>query len=137
MISLMQEWYSISYSVFLGLSGIFFTLFTVIYALIDNKKTTVNFLTDLRKQGLASPRQKADWKYWTKFISTLRNFNGHVLALFVISIIMSAIFIVLHLLKIEESWLTILLVIFEVSTIIYSAYAFILSIWLYHKNMED
>lgn len=133
----MQEWYSISYSVFLGLSGIFFTLFTVIYALIDNKKAIVNSLTDLRKQGIATPRDKADWKYWTKFISTLRNFNKHVLTLFVISIIMSAIFIALYILKIEESWLTIILVFFEVSAIIYFAYAFIRFVWLYHKDMKD
>lgn len=133
----MQEWYTISYSVFLGLAGIFFTLFTVIYALIDNKKTMVNFLTDLRKQGTASPRQEADWKYWTKFISTLRNFNRHVLTLFVISMIMSTIFIALYILKIAESRLTIILVFFEVSTIIYIIYAFIRFVGLYHKNMKD
>lgn len=133
----MQEWYSISYSVFLGLSGIFFTLFTVIYALIDNKKTTVNFLTDLRKQGQASPRQVADWKYWKKFIVTLRDFNKHVLALFAISIIISAGFIALRILEIEKLWLTYLLIIIEAATIIYLSYAFIRFIWLYYKNMED
>ncbi len=70
----------------MGLAGIFFTLFTVIYALIDNKKTKTDFLSDLRKQGQANPRQIADWKYWNKFISMFRQLNKHVLIMFVISI---------------------------------------------------
>lgn len=135
--SIINNWYSTSYSVFLGLAGIFFTLFTVIYALIDNKKTKTDFLSDLRKQGQANPRQIADWKYWNKFITMFRQLNKHVLIMFVISIFLCIGFALLAIWELERTWLTILLIAIEVAMGGYLAFIFGRFVWLYHDNMKD
>ena len=121
----------------MGLAGIFFTLFTVIYALIDNKKTKTDFLSDLRKQGQANPRQIADWKYWNKFITMFRQLNKHVLIMFVISIFLCIGFVLLAIWELERTWLTILLIAIEVVMGGYIAFIFGRFVWLYHDNMKD
>lgn len=133
----MDEWYSISYSVLLGLAGIFFTLFTVIYALIDNKQATISLLEDLRRQGKATPQQIRDITYWKKFVSSFRKTNNHVLILLVISIVLCSIFIVLKLWKVQYSWLTIGLIVTEVAMAVYMAIVLFQFIKSYFDRIED
>ena len=133
----MDEWYSISYSVLLGLAGIFFTLFTVIYALIDNKQATISLLEDLRRQGKATPQQIRDITYWKKFVSSFRKTNNHVLILLVISIVLCSIFIVLKLWKVQYSWLTIGLIVTEVAMAVYVAIVLFQFIKSYFDRIED
>lgn len=132
-----MSWYTMSYSVLLGLAGIFFTLFTVIYALIDNKKSSISFLESKRKRGIASPRQKADLKYWNDYKSSLRILNNHVLALFIVSVILCLIFVVLSFKKIHYPCLTWTLVGIEGLMGGYIVYVFARFIISYFKSMKD
>jgi len=132
-----MAWYTMSYSVLLGLAGIFFTLFTVIYALIDNKKSSISFLESKRKRGIASPRQKADLKYWNDYKSSLRTLNNHVLALFIISVILCLVFVVLSFKNIHYQWLTWSLVGIESLMGGYIVYVFAKFIVSYFKSMKD
>ena len=130
-------WYTMSYSVLLGLAGIFFTLFTVIYALIDNKKSSISFLESKRKRGIASPRQKSDSKYWNDYKSSLRTMNNHVLALFIISVVLCLIFVMLSFKNIHYQWLTWTLVGIEGLMSLYIIYVFARFIASYFENMKD
>lgn len=133
----MDEWYTISYSVLLGLAGIFFTLFTVIYALIDNKQATISLLEDLRRQGKATPPQLRDISYWNKCVTAFQKTNIHVLILLGISIVLCILFIILKLWKIQYPWLTIGLIILEVGMVVYMAFVLIQFIKSYFDRLED
>lgn len=133
----MDEWYSISYSVLLGLAGIFFTLFTVIYALIDNKQATISLLEDLRRQGKVTPQQIRDITYWKKFVSSFRKMNNHVLILLVISIVLCSVFIGMKLWEVQYSWLTIGLIVIEVAMAVYMAIVLFQFIKSYFDRIED
>lgn len=132
-----MNWYTVSYSIFLGLAGIFFTLFTVIYALIDNKNSSISFLESKKKRGNASPRQKSDLSYWTDYRSSLRALNKHVLALFILSVVLSVVFVMLYLSEMQNSWLTWIMAVVEVALAGYIIYVFTKFIMSYFKNMKD
>ena len=131
-----MEWYTLSYSVLLGLAGIFFTLFTVVYALIDNKKSSISFLESKKKRGDASPRQKSDLKYWNDYKSSLRTLNNHVLALFILSGVLCVLFVCLYIWKKQFDWLTEILIGVEIAFAGYIMYVFGRFIVSYYKNLK-
>lgn len=131
------QWYTLSYSVLLGLAGIFFTLFTVVYALIDNKKSSISFLESKKKRGNASPRQKSDLKYWNDYKSSLRTLNNHVLALFIISVILCLAFVIIYYKKVHYTWLTWIMAGLEGLMVGYIIYVFGRFIASYFEDMKD
>ena len=132
-----KDWYTISYSILLGLAGIFFTLFTVIYALIDSKKNSMSYLESKKKRGNATERQKSDLKYWTDYKSSLCTLNIHVLILFVISVVLCLLFVTFCIKEVHSQWLTWILMISEGLMLVYIIYVFVRFVISYFKNIKD